>query len=325
MRRAWPTRFGIALLSIGAAAGLVELVAGIRLRGLRAERAGLGDRLYKEVRGQGDPVVFLAGLPATLRFWQGAFDPLAKTHRLIFVDNLGFGRSPLPDVDYTLEDHLAALRRTLVTAGATRRVTLIAHSFGTLLASYYAARYPGDVKHVFLLGTPVFNGEREAREHIREMSAMGGLFTLNPILAREACKFHEATLSPALARLIPLFLPDMPPDVAREGLLHTWKSFDGTLRNVVLRKPVAPALAGLGPRVTFIHGRADRITSLARIQSLASALGARVIVTEDNHTSYPSRSAARILEAVEASEARLSVNAQISPVSARGREMPDFH
>lgn len=307
MSRAWPRRLGIVLLSIGAAAGLVELVAGIRVRRLRAERSSLGNRLYTEARGHGDPVVFLAGLPATTHFWQGAFDPLAKTHRLIYVDSLGFGRSPIPDVGYTLDDHLGALRRTLVAEGATRRVTFIAHSFGTLLASYYAARYPGDVKHLFLLGTPVFSGEREARERIRGMSAMGGLFTLNPVLAREACKLHEATFSPALARLVPLFLPDTPPDVAREGLLHTWQSFDGTLRNIVLRKPIAPALAGLGPRVTFVHGRSDPITSLTRVQSLASALRAQVIVTEDNHTSYPSRSAARILKAVGADAAFLDL------------------
>lgn len=291
---------GIAALSVGAVAGLIEIVAAVRVRHWRAERAYLGDRLYTEVRGQGDPVVFLAGLPATSRFWQGHFDPLAKTHRLIFVDSLGFGRSPLPAVEYTLAEHLGALRRTLVAEGSIRRVTFIAHSFGTLLAAYYAASYPGEVEHLYLLGTPVFDDESEARARIRETSAMSGLFTLNPILAREACKLHEATVSPALARLVPLFLPDMPPEVAREGLLHTWRSFNGTLRNVVLTKPIAAPLARIGPKVTFVHGRADCTTPLARIQALAAATGARVMATEDDHLSYPSASAGLVVAAVEA-------------------------
>ena len=298
---AWVRRIGIGVLSLGAAAAVVEAVAAVRVSRLRAGRAYLGDRLYTEIRGQGDPVVFLAGLPATTHFWQGSFDPLAKTHRLIFVDALGFGRSPLPDVEYTLEDHLGALRRTLVAQGATRRVTFVAHSFGALLAAYYAERYPGEVEHLYLLGTPVFDNEEEAREHIREMSSMAGIFTLNPVFAREACKLHEAALSPALARLVALFMPDTPPEIAREGLLHTWRSFNGTLRNVVLTQPVAVPLERIGPRVTFVHGRADHITSLARIESLAARSGDRVIVTEDDHLSYPSRSAARIIEAVEAS------------------------
>ena len=290
---------GISALAFGAGVATIEVIAAIRVNHLRAERAELGDRLYMEVRGQGPPVVFLAGLPATTRFWGAAFDPLAKSHRLIFVDALGFGRSPLPKVDYTLEDHLAALRRTLVATGATRRVTFIAHSFGTLLAAYYAARYPDEVERLVLLGTPVFDGEREAREHIREMSSMSGLFTLNPILAREACKLHEATMSPALARIVPLFLPDAPPEVAREGLLHTWRSFHGTLQNVVLKKPIAIPLAHLGPKVTFVHGRADKITPLSRIEALSQTIGAQVLVTGDDHLSYPARSAGMVLALVE--------------------------
>lgn len=284
---------------MGAAAAAVEVAASVRVSRLRAERLYLGDLLYTEVLGGGDPVVFLAGLPATTRFWQGAFDPLAATHRLLFVDNLGFGRSPLPDVDYTLDDHLGALRRTLVARGATRRVTFVAHSFGTLLAAHYAARYPGEIERLVLLGAPVFDDEREAREHVRQMTAMAGTSTLNRILAREACKLHEVILSPALALVVPLFMPDVPPELAREGMLHTWQSFDGTLRHVVLTKPPAVPLRSVGGKVTFVHGRADHIASVERIEALAAAIGARVLVTADDHHSYPAQSAGRILAALE--------------------------
>ena len=300
MRKGCAKAVGLSFLALGVAVALVEGVAAVRVRRLRIERARFGDRLHTEIRGQGDPVVFLAGLPATTHFWQGAFDPLAKTHRLIFVDALGFGRSPLPDVEYTLEDHLGALRRTLAAQEASGRVTFVAHSFGTLLAAHYAARYPDEVERLFLLGTPVFSDEQEAREHIREMSPMSGVFTLNPVLAREACKLHEATLSPALARIVPRFMPDTPPEIAREGLLHTWQSFDGTLRNVVLSKPIAVPLQQLGPKVVFVHGREDHITTLARVRELASAIGARVVETGDDHLSYPFRSAGRILAVLEA-------------------------
>lgn len=298
MRYRWGRALGIGVLSLGAAAAVVEGVAAVRVRHLRAERAALGDRLYAEIRGQGDPVVFLAGLPATTHFWQGSFDSLVKSHRLIFVDALGFGRSPLPDVRYTLEDHLVALRRTLVAEGATRRVTFVAHSFGTLLASYYAARYPEEVEQLVLLGTPVFADEREAREHIRKMSSMAGVFTLNPILAREACKLHEATPRRLLARIFPRFLKDVPPDVSREALLHTWQSFNGTLRNVVLTRPVTDPLVRIGSKVVFVHGRADHITTLERVKAVAEVVGAQVVETGDNHLSYPRRSAGAIMAVV---------------------------
>lgn len=291
------SRIGIAALSVLGAAGLLEVVAAIRVHRLRDERSGLGDRLFTEIRGAGEPVVFLAGLPATTRFWQGAFDPLATGHRLIFVDALGFGRSPFPNVDYTLDDQLGALRRTLVAAGATRHVTFVAHSFGTLLAAYYAARHPDEVDRLFLLGTPVFDDEAEARAHIREMSSMSGLFVLNPLLAREACKFHEALSSPALARLVAASLPGTPPEMASEAMKHTWRSFRGSL-NILLHRPIVTPLQELGSKVTFVHGRNDRVTSFGRIRALAAATGARVLATDDEHLTYPQRSAGRIRAAM---------------------------
>ncbi len=294
-------RIGIAALSVAGAAGLLELVAAIRVHRLREERSGLGDRLFTEIRGKGEPIVFIAGLPATTKFWQGAFDPLAAGHRLIFVDALGFGRSPFPNGDYTLDDQLGALRRTLVAAGATRHVTFVAHSFGTLLAAYYAARYPVEVDRLFLLGTPVFDDEAEARAHIREMSSMSGLFVLNPLLAREACKVHEALASPALARLVSASMPDSPPELASEAMKHTWRSFRGSL-DILLHRPIATPLTEIGSKVTFVHGRQDRVTSLGRIRTLAGTIGARVLATNDEHLTYPQGSAARIRAAIGLAE-----------------------
>lgn len=291
-------RIGIAALSVVGAVGLLEVVAAIRVHRLREERSDLGDRLFTEIRGAGDSVVFIAGLPATTRFWQGTFDPLDVDHRLIFVDALGFGRSPLPDVEYTLDDQLVALRHTLVAVGAIRHLTFVAHSFGTLLAANYAARYPDEVDRLFLLGTPVFDDETEARAHIREMSSMSGLFVLNPLLAREACKFHEALASPVLARLVSASIPDTPPEVASEAMKHTWRSFRGSL-NILLHRPVAKPLSEIGSKVTFVHGREDRVTSLGRIRTLAATIGAKVLATDDEHLTYPQRSAGRIRAAIE--------------------------
>src|SRR3954454_22669835 len=88
--RGW-RRLRIAFTSLAAAAALVEVIAAVRVRHLRAERAPLDGRLYAEIRGQGNPMVFLAGLPGTTAYWDHRFDSLARDHRLIFVDALGFG------------------------------------------------------------------------------------------------------------------------------------------------------------------------------------------------------------------------------------------
>jgi pimeloyl-ACP methyl ester carboxylesterase len=289
---------GIAAVSLAAGVGAIEGIAAVRVRHLRAERAPLDGRLFTEIRGQGDPIVFLAGLPGTTSYWGNAFDSLGHDHRLIFVDALGFGRSPWPDAEYTLEDHLGALRRTLVAAGATGRVTIVGHSFGTLLAALYAARFPGEVERLYLLGTPVFDDRNEALARIRGMSSTAGLFSLNPVFARETCKLHEA-FGPLLAKILPPLMPRLPARIVRGGMMHTWQAFDGTLRHVILAQPIRVPLAGLGPKTIFVQGRADGVTSLARVRALVAAIGARAVETGDDHLSYSFRNPGAIVGEIE--------------------------
>jgi pimeloyl-ACP methyl ester carboxylesterase len=242
-------------------------------------------------------MIFLAGLPGTTAYWDHRFDSLARDHRLIFLDLLGFGRSPWPDAEYTLDDHLRALRRTLLAEDAHEHVTFVAHSFGTLLAAYYAARYPAEVDRLYLLGTPVFDSESEAREHIRAMSSTGGLFSIHPIVAREACKLHEA-FGPLLTGIVPRLMNDMPPELVRGAMLHTWQAYNGTLRHIVLSKPITVPLARLGSKVTFVHGRADRIIPLPRVRALALRISARVLETDDTHISYSFKNPEPIVAAI---------------------------
>jgi len=184
-----------------------------------------------------------------------------------------------------------------VAVGATGRVTLVGHSFGTLLAAQYAARFPGEIERLYLLGTPVFHDPKEALARIREMSSTAGLFSLNTVVARESCKLHEA-FGPLLAKILPPLMPHLPARIVRGGMQHTWQSFDGTLRNVVLDRPIRIPLAGIGPKVTFIQGRADAITPLERIHALAAEIGAQVVETGDDHLSYSFRNPGVIVEVI---------------------------
>ena len=292
MTRPAAKRFRVRRAAVRLAAGLalvllaIELLARWNVRSEQASRNYLGDRLFTEVVGNyGEPVIFIAGLQGSTRYWKPGFDQLAKDHRVIYVDLLGFGRSPWPDLAYTLDDQLSYLRRTLVALGATRNVTFVAHSFGTIIAAHYAERYPDDVKRLFLLGAPVYDGEAEARERISEMSPLAAAFSLRPVLAREACLLMGAT-RPLLKRLMPSLQPDLPPEVASDAVLHTWPAFRGAMRNVILAKPLAAPLAVVGWKVIFIHGTKDSVTPLPRIRALAGRVGGRVAVVASDHRHY---------------------------------------
>jgi pimeloyl-ACP methyl ester carboxylesterase len=214
------------------------------------------------------------------------------------VDALGFGRSPWPEAGYTLDDQLGALRRTLVSLDATEDVTFIAHSFGTLLAVEYGSRHPNEIEHLVLLGTPVFTDEKDARARIREISPVAAFFSFNRIFAREAC-MAMCAFRPLLEKVLPPLEPRIPRQVVADAVLHHWPAVDGALRKILLTHPIAVPLARIGPKVTFVHGRCDGITPLSRVRELAAETGARLIETGDEHLSYPARSAAVVMAAVE--------------------------
>jgi proline iminopeptidase len=131
-----------------------------------AESAALLDRrdgfvdacgaiVYYETIGQGRPLMVLHGGPgAPHGYFLPYLLPLAKHHRLVFMDERGSGRSErLADFKgYTL-DNLAcdadAVRRAL----GLKSIDVMGHSFGGILAQAYAIKYPSNVRRLILADT----------------------------------------------------------------------------------------------------------------------------------------------------------------------------
>lgn len=302
-RNPWQTA-AIASVAIAGAWAAIELLAYLDLRRQIASRSRLGDLLFTKIRGEGRPVVLLAGFGGTTSYWGDGFPELAREHRVVMVDALGFGRSPWPDIDYTLEDHLGALRRTLVHQRATERVTLAGHSLGAILAAYYAQRHPGEVERLVLIGTPIFDDRHEAMKHVGELSIYGRAHAFNRGVARQTCTVMAA-FRPLWMRLAPHLDRSLPQQVAADWMLNRWRSVDGTLRNVVYAHPIRNALEGLQSEVTMIHGDNDAVTDLAKVRALARQVGARLIITPDSHLAYVTNSRRVVTRAMAGDSANL--------------------
>lgn len=267
-RRSWLAQAGVrAAAALVAVTLVVELLAAWNVRWMRAAREREGGLLFTESDGAGQPVVLIAGFTGSTRFWAPLVPALSTEGRVVRVDALGFGRSPWPSAHYSLDDHLSALRRTLEAEDAAVPVVLVGHSFGAVLASHYAARWPGGVEHLVLIGAPVFESAEDGRRRVRELSPMAALFSFTPLLARESCQLACA-FRPLARRLAVLARPGLPEAAAEDGVLHDWQSFDGTMRNVVLGAPLASPLRTLATRshlpITFLHGTRDRVTTFQR-------------------------------------------------------------
>lgn len=113
--------------------------------------------------GHGRPVLLLHGLGGSQRYWGADYDVLGSQGALVVPDLLGFGSSPKPSTGYTADAHVDALVATLDWLGVHDRVTVVAHSVGSLVALALAVRHPDRVDGIIAISPPVYADRASAR------------------------------------------------------------------------------------------------------------------------------------------------------------------
>jgi len=130
-----------------------------------------GVLIYYKVIGSGDPLVVVHGGPgASHDYFLPYLLPLARTNRLIFIDERGSGRSQkLEDPSgYTVDNMVEDLENVRV-ALALGKINLLGHSYGGVLAQAYALKYQENLSHLVLCST--FHSTRQLNEVFQTMLA----------------------------------------------------------------------------------------------------------------------------------------------------------
>ncbi|HKQ98255.1 MAG TPA: proline iminopeptidase-family hydrolase, partial [Candidatus Polarisedimenticolia bacterium] len=128
-----------------------------------------GVLIYYKTVGRGSPLLIVHGGPgASHDYFLPYLMPLARTHRLIFIDERGSGRSEkLEDpAGYTVEamvEDVEAVRQAL----GLGKVALLGHSYGGVLAQAYAFKYQANLTHLLLCST--FHSTKALNEVFRRM------------------------------------------------------------------------------------------------------------------------------------------------------------
>jgi pimeloyl-ACP methyl ester carboxylesterase len=100
----------------------------------------LGHRIRYWDAGKGDPIVLVPGFSGSAIYeWGPVFEPLARRHRVVALQVIGFAPSEQPEIAYTTEElvnHLGEFMRAL----GLEKITLIGESFGGWHAAAYATK-----------------------------------------------------------------------------------------------------------------------------------------------------------------------------------------
>jgi pimeloyl-ACP methyl ester carboxylesterase len=109
-----------------------------------------GLRMHYLEAGHGEPLVLLHGLGGTADSLRPMVLDLARGFWVFAPDQIGFGGSDKPLIDYNLGTLQDFLDRFLTEVGVDR-ATLVGHSMGARVASLYALRHPERVARLVLI------------------------------------------------------------------------------------------------------------------------------------------------------------------------------
>ncbi len=205
--------------------------------------------------GSGDPIVLLHGIAASGRYWD-SFKMHIINKRLIALDLLGFGLSPMPKSSaYTYETHIKSIVETLDSLNL-KQTTIIGHSMGALLALRLATTHPERVKKLVLIGMPIYADAASARKDITKSKVLNKLAFYGPT-SHILCTVWCGILRPVSKRLAPYYLNNLSKTVAQDSVLHTWQSYSQSMHNVIENQCVVKDFTKLHMPVTLIYGNKD--------------------------------------------------------------------
>ena len=238
----------------------------------------VGDAMiHYEVRGSGEPVVFLHGWSQDLTIWDREVEALAPQYRIIRLDRRGYGRST-GHADPTADP--ADLRILLDSLGI-RRATIVGLSAGAGVAASFGMAFPDRVERMVLYGLGPLEGFPGAESMRAGMAAFanavrsGGLDSLWTVMMTSGI-FWRPPGTPVPA----------PPD--------SWRRYNGK----DLTDPQPPSgkvplaswhrIESLSMPVLLLQGEHDMPPALAIADSITRRLpnARRVVIPDAGHGAH---------------------------------------
>jgi pimeloyl-ACP methyl ester carboxylesterase len=216
-------------------------------------------------RDSAPAIVFLHGITGSHRYWQKKVRPLADRYRLVLPDLLGFGLSPKPYLDYTMDVFRDSVRAFIEEVGlADRPIMFVGHSLGSLIALEYAARHPGHVQRMALMSLP----------RVQDPATAHALFWRGSphyrrLLNQQSFRNTLAQMRRSGLELTFRYMFRFPWGVIADSHKFTFKSLTSTLECCLLNYQIDRVLPAVPPMpVLLIHGEQDSVAPLAHVSDL---------------------------------------------------------
>lgn len=106
-----------------------------------------GSNMHYYDVGDGDPILFLHGIPTSAYVWRHIIPVLSSQGRCIAPDLIGMGESDKPNIDYRVFDHIKYIDG-FIDALKLKNITLVLHGWGSIMGLDYARRHEKNIKAI---------------------------------------------------------------------------------------------------------------------------------------------------------------------------------
>jgi proline iminopeptidase len=244
---------------------------------LTAMRSVRGVELFERRAGSGPPTVVLHGGPgADHAYLLPGFDRLARGRTLIYYDQRGGGRSPVPrDTPVGWREQVEDLEALRV-FWRLNQLVIAGYSWGALLALLYATEHPGRVARLALVSpAPVWRAARADYElRLAERNAAPDIQAERQRL--QAGGLRERNVDEYRRRMFELSVAGYFYDWHRAGDLTPFRITGRTQQDVwdsLGDFDLRPSLAALRVPILIVHGEDDPIP-MQTVEELARLTGA---------------------------------------------------
>lgn len=109
-----------------------------------------GQKIHYLEAGSGPTVILLHGLGGSTQVWQFNIGPLAEKFHVVVPDQIGFGKSDKPLVNYRIRTYVDFLDQFCKQL-KIERASLVGNSMGGWIAAHFAAAFPDRVDKLVLV------------------------------------------------------------------------------------------------------------------------------------------------------------------------------
>mgnify|MGYP001214305176 CR=1 FL=1 len=106
-----------------------------------------GSRMHYREIGQGDPILFLHGMPVSSFLWRNVLQASSSLGRCIAPDLIGMGQSDQPDISYRVFDHVDYITAFIEELGL-QNITLVLHGWGSVPGFEYARLHTNNISRL---------------------------------------------------------------------------------------------------------------------------------------------------------------------------------